>query len=371
MGLKCQVIASIMDKLAPRKFAEEWDNVGLLIGDGSKDISKVLVALDATSEVIKEAVDKKVDMIVTHHPLIFKPIKNVRADNPVGSLLIQLIKNDISLYAAHTSFDIAPNGVNDILCNVLGIYDREVLDVTYSERYKKIAVYVPQGYEEVVRNAMCSAGAGFVGNYSDATFQARGIGTYRPLEGTNPFIGETGKLEKTEEVKIESIVPQRYLEKVVTAMLNVHPYEEVAYDIYSLENVKEEYGLGRIGIISETTLQELALQVKAKFKINNLRVVGDLNKKIRKVAVCGGSGASLIHKAVSKGADVLITADIGYHDAVEAQHLGLALIDAGHFATENIAVRFIAEYIIDETQKQGHEIEVLISESQKDPFMYL
>ena len=371
MGLKCQVIASIMDKLAPRKFAEEWDNVGLLVGDGSKDVSKILVALDATFEVVKEAIDKKVDMIVTHHPLIFKPIKNVKADNPVGSLLIQLIKNDISLYAAHTSFDIAPNGMNDILCNVLGIYDREVLDVTYSEGYKKIAVYVPQGYEEIVKNAMCNAGAGFIGNYSNSTFQTQGIGTYKPLEGTNPFIGEIGKIEKVEEVKIETVVPQKYLEKVINAMLNVHPYEEDAYDVSPLENLKEEYGLGRIGTISETTLKELALQVKAKLKINNLRVVGDPNKKIKKVAVCGGSGASLIHKAVSRGADVLITADIGYHDAVEAQHLGLSLIDAGHFATENIAVRFIAEYIIDETQKQGNEIEVLVSESQKDPFMYL
>lgn len=236
---------------------------------------------------------------------------------------------------------------------------------------KKIAVYVPQGYEEIVKNAMCNAGAGFIGNYSNSTFQTQGIGTYKPLEGTNPFIGEIGKIEKVEEVKIETVVPQKYLEKVINAMLNVHPYEEVAYDVYPLENLKEEYGLGRIGTISETTLKELALQVKAKLKINNLRVVGDPNKKIKKVAVCGGSGASLIHKAVSRGADVLITADIGYHDAVEAQHLGLSLIDAGHFATENIAVRFIAEYIIDETQKQGNEIEVLVSESQKDPFMYL
>ncbi|MBZ4656216.1 MAG: putative cyclohydrolase 1 type 2 [Thermoanaerobacter sp.] len=371
MGLKCQTIASMMDKLAPRKLAEEWDNVGLIVGDGSKDVSKVLVALDTTFEVVKEAIEKKVDMIITHHPLIFKPIKNVRTDNPVGSLLIRLIKNDISLYAAHTSFDIAQNGINDILCNVLGIYDREILDVTYSEGYKKIAVYVPEGYEEVVKNAMCSAGAGFIGNYSDCTFQISGLGSFRPLEGTNPFIGEKGRVEKTSEVKIETVVPQKLLEKVIKAMLSVHPYEEVAYDVYPLENIKVEYGLGRIGYITETTLKELALQVKAKLKLSNLRVVGDLEKKIKKVAVCGGSGVSLIHKAFFKGADVLITADIGYHDAVEAQHLGLSLIDAGHFGTENIAVRFIAEYIIDETQKQGYEIDVIVSETQKDPFVYL
>ncbi|MDI3519085.1 MAG: hypothetical protein PWQ34_1232 [Caldanaerobacter sp.] len=371
MAVKCQTIVSIMDRLAPRKFAQDWDNVGLIVGDPLQDVSKILVALDATHEVVEEAIEKKVDMIVTHHPLIFKSIKSVRSDTPVGMLVMKFIKHEISLYAAHTSFDIAPNGMNDILCNILGIYEREVLDVTYSEDYKKVVVYVPKGYEDVVRNAMCSAGAGFIGNYSDSTFQVEGTGTFKPMEGADPFIGEVGKLEKVEEIRLETVVPQKYLDKVINAMLRVHPYEEVAYDVYSLANLREEYGLGRIGVIEETTLKELALKVKAKLKAESLKVVGDLERRVKKVAVCGGSGASLIHKAVMKGADVLITADIGYHDAVEAQHLGLALIDAGHFATENIAVRFIAEYLIDETQRQGHEIEVFVSEVQKDPFTCL
>ncbi|MGB9809884.1 MAG: Nif3-like dinuclear metal center hexameric protein [Caldanaerobacter sp.] len=371
MAVKCQTIVSMMDRLAPKKFAQDWDNVGLIVGDPEHYVSKILVALDATQEVVEEAIEKKVDMIVTHHPLIFRSIKSVKSDTPTGKLVMRLIKHDISLYAAHTSFDIAPNGMNDILCNVLGVYEREILDVTYVEAYRKIVVYVPKGYEDVVRNAMCSAGAGFIGNYSDSTFQVEGTGTFKPLEGSNPFIGEIGELKRVEEIRLETVVPQKYLDKVINAMLNVHPYEEVAYDVYTMENLREEYGLGRIGIIEETTLKDLALKVKTKLKTPFLKVVGDLGKKVRKVAVCGGSGASLIHKAVVRGADVLITADIGYHDAVEAQHLGLALIDAGHFATENIAVRFIAEYLIDETQKQGYEIEVFVSEVQKDPFICL
>jgi len=371
MSLKCQTIASMMDKLAPSKFAKEWDNVGLIVGESSKDVSKVLVALDATFEVVEEAIEKNVDMIITHHPLIFKPIKNIRTDNPIGYLLTQLIRHNISLYSAHTSFDIASNGMNDILSNVLGINDTEVLDVTYKENYKKIAVYVPQGYEEIVKNAMCNIGAGFIGNYSDCTFQTTGIGSFKPLEGTDPFIGEIGKVEKTPEVKVETVVPERLLNKVINAMINVHPYEEVAYDVYGLENEGEKYGLGRIGYIKEMTLKDLAEQVKVKLKIPNLRVVGELKRLVNKVAVCGGSGAELITKAAYKGADVLITADIGYHDAVDAKHLGLSIIDAGHFGTENIAVRFIAEYIIDEVQKKEDDLEVIVSEKQKDPFIFL
>lgn len=371
MSLKCQTIAGMMDKLAPRKLAQDWDNVGLIIGNQSKDVSKVLVALDATIDVVEEAINKKADMIITHHPVIFKPIKNIRTDSPLGHILVELIKHDIPLYVAHTNFDITNNGMNDILCNILGIYNEEVLEVTYTEGYKKIVVYVPQGYEEIVKNAMCNVGAGFIGNYSNCTFQTQGIGSFKPLEGANPFIGEIGKIEKTQEIRIETIVPQKILNKVINAMLKVHPYEEVAYDVYPVENGVIEYGLGRIGYIKGTTLKELSEQVKSKLKVPNLRVVGDLKKTINKVAVCGGSGASLIPKAAFCGADVLITGDIGYHDAVDAKHLGLSLIDAGHFGTENIAVKFIAEYIIDEVQKQGWELEVIVSEEQKDPFTYV
>ncbi|SNX54931.1 Nif3-like dinuclear metal center hexameric protein [Thermoanaerobacterium sp. RBIITD] len=371
MSLKCQTIAGMIDKLAPHKYAEDWDNVGLLIGNPQKDVSTVMVALDATYEVIKEAISKKVDMIVTHHPIIFKPVKNIRDDNPTGKIISLLMKNDIPVYSAHTNFDIAKGGMNDILCNVLGIYNEEVLQVTYKEEYKKIVVYVPSGYEDIVKTAMCNAGAGFIGNYSNCTFQTSGMGSFKPLEGTNPFIGEIGKIENTQEIRIETITPGKLVNRVINAMLKVHPYEEVAYDIYPVENGYDEYGLGRIGYIKGTTLKELAEQVKAKFKLPALRIVGDLAKTVNKVAICGGSGGSLISISSFKGADVLITGDIGYHDAIDATHLGLSIIDAGHFGTEKISVNFIAEYIIDEAQKMNIDLNVIISETQKDPFKYL
>lgn len=371
MSLKCQTIAGMIDKLAPQKYKEEWDNVGLLVGNPQKDVSKVMIALDATYDVVSEAVAKNVDMIVTHHPVIFKPIKNIRVDNPEGRILTMLIKNDIPVYSAHTNFDITRSGMNDILCNVLGIYNEEILQITYSEEYKKIVVYVPSGYEDVVKTAMCNAGAGFIGNYSNCTFQTAGIGNFKPLEGTNPFIGEIGKIENAQEIRIETIAPKRLVKKVISAIIKVHPYEEVAYDIYPVETGYDNFGLGRIGYIKGTTLRELANQVKAKLKISNLRVVGNLNKTINKIAVCGGSGGSLINMASFKGADALITGDIGYHDAILADELGLSIIDAGHFGTEKIAVNFIAEYIIDEVQKLDRDIDVIISENQKDPFKFI
>ncbi|MDI6603845.1 MAG: Nif3-like dinuclear metal center hexameric protein [Thermoanaerobacteraceae bacterium] len=371
MSLKCQTIAGMMDKLAPRKYAEDWDNVGLIIGNPQKDVSTVLIALDITFDVIREAIEKNVDMIVTHHPVIFKPVKNIRTDNSQGKIIDLLIKNDIAVYTAHTNFDITKSGMNDILCNTLGIYNEEVLDVTYFEEYKKIVVYVPIEYKDIVKNAMCSAGAGFIGNYSDCTYQMIGTGTFKPLEGANPFIGEIGKIENIQEVRIETIVPKKLINRVISSMLKVHPYEEVAYDIYPLETFYDEYGLGKIGYIKETSLKDLAEQVKSKLKIPILRVVGELNKTINKVAICGGSGGSLISKAAFKGADVLISGDIGYHDAIDASLLGLSVIDAGHFGTEKIAINFIAEYIIDEVQKHELDLNVIKSEEQKDPFIFI
>lgn len=371
MSLKCQTIAGMIDKLAPHKCAEEWDNVGLLIGNPQKDVSTVMVALDATKDVIKEAIEKNVDMIVTHHPIIFKPLKNIRTDSSLGEIVSLLIKKDISVYSAHTNFDAAKGGLNDILCNILGIYDEEVLQVTYKEGYKKIVVYVPVGYEEIVKTAMCNAGAGFIGNYSNCTFQMLGTGNFKPLDGTNPFIGEIGKIESAQEVRIETIAPEKLVNRIISAMLKVHPYEEVAYDIYPVETLHDEYGIGRIGYIKDTTLKDLAIDVKAKLGLKNLRVVGDLDKTVNKVAICGGSGGSLVSVSAFKGADVLITGDIGYHNAIDAKHLGLSIIDAGHFGTEKISVNFIAEYIKDEAQKMNIDLNVIISEMQSDPFIFM
>ncbi|MGF7396129.1 Nif3-like dinuclear metal center hexameric protein [Thermoanaerobacterium thermosaccharolyticum] len=371
MSLKCQTIAGMIDKLAPHKCAEDWDNIGLLVGNPQKDVSTVMVALDATKDVVKEAISKEVDMIITHHPIIFRPLKNVRTDNPAGEIISLLVKEDIPVYSAHTNFDAAKGGMNDILCNILGIYNEEILQVTYKEGYKKIVVYVPIGYEEIVKTAMCNAGAGFIGNYSDCTFQSIGIGSFKPLEGTNPFIGEIGKVENTQEVRIETIAPEKLVNRIISAMLKVHPYEEVAYDIYPVETLYDEYGIGRIGYIKGTTLGDLANDVKAKLGLKNLRVVGDLRKTINKVAICGGSGGNLVSISAFKGADVLITGDVGYHDAVDARHLGLAIIDAGHFGTEKISVNFIAEYIRDEVQKMNIDLNVITSEIQSDPFIFM
>lgn len=346
MSVKCQVIMDAMDKLAPRQLAEDWDNVGLLVGSPQQEIEKIVVALDVTVEAVELAIRQQANMIVAHHPLIFKAIKQLRTDLPLGNLLARLIKNDIAVYAAHTNLDIAEGGVNDALAAVLGLKDSEVLSTTSSEKLLKLVVYVPQTHTEAVREAITKAGAGHIGSYSHCTFQTSGVGKFLPLEGTQPFLGRIGQLETVDEVRLETIMPEKISCRVIRAMLKAHPYEEAAYDIYPLKNTGKALGLGRIGKLPDSmSLAEFAAKVKAGLQLQTVNVVGRPDKLIKKVAVCGGAGTSLISKAAFAGADVLVTGDVGYHDGQKALAAGLALIDGGHFATERVVMPWVAEYL--------------------------
>jgi len=344
--MKCRDIVEILERLAPVKLAEPWDNVGLLIGDMNQEIKNIMVTLDITSQVAQEAAERKADMIISHHPFIFKPLKRITEDDYTGSVVRMLIRNNISVYAAHTNLDIAWGGLNDALAKRFGLNKVTPLHTISSQSYKKLVVFVPKGYEDVVREAMSREGAGWIGNYSDCTFMASGIGTYKPLEGTNPFSGTVGKLEKAEEIRIETIVSSEKLGKVVRSMLNAHPYEEVAYDIYPLELKGEETGIGRVGLLKEAvTLEQLIKNIKKELGISYLRYVGDKEKEIKKIAICSGSGAEYIPDCVRQKVDVYITGDIKYHDAQSAEHAGLCLIDAGHFETEHIVGSLLADYL--------------------------
>ena len=346
MPVSCQVVMEAMDKMAPRHLAESWDNVGLLVGNPAQSIAKILVCLDVTEVVVNHAIATGVNLIIAHHPLIFKPLPNLRTDSPQGKLLADILKADIAVFSAHTNLDIASNGVNDVLATRFQLQDLECLTSSYSEKLLKLAVFVPKDYVEVVRKAITTAGAGHIGNYSDCTYHSEGIGAFLPREGSSPFIGEQGKLTYTPEVKLETIMPERISKKVIKAMLKSHPYEAVAYDSYPLINSSEHLGLGRIGKLpSASTLGEFALVAKEVLGVNQVRIVGSLDKKVHKVAVCGGSGASLIKRAAFLGADVLVTGDLKYHEAQDAIALGLAVIDAGHYATELPVVVHLADYL--------------------------
>lgn len=365
--VKCQTIAGILDELAPRKFAESWDNVGLLVGDGSQKVKKVMVCLDAPEWVVEEAIEKDSDMIVAHHPMIFSGIKRVNTDTATGRKLLSLIKNNVALYCLHTNYDIVAGGLNDIFARELGFSNTEIIEETYREKLFKLVVYVPAGHENKVMSAMCSAGAGFIGKYSGCTFRAKGIGTFEPQEGAKPFIGTKGKLESVDEFRVETIVPEKLLSKVVKEMLKVHPYEEAAYDIYETMNEGKVMGLGRIGILeNEVALSVYAGNVKTLLGADHVSFAGDPNRPIKKVALLNGSGSKYINNARFAGADVLITGDMQYHDVLDAMEMGLCVIDAGHFATEKIMIKYIAEYLRRKFQELKLDVEVVESSSNTE-----
>ncbi|HYE84556.1 MAG TPA: Nif3-like dinuclear metal center hexameric protein [Clostridia bacterium] len=365
--VKCQTVAGILDELAPKRLAENWDNVGLLVGDGRQKIKKVMVCLDAPEWVVEEAVEKDVDMIVSHHPLIFNGIKRVNTDTATGRKLLKLIKNNIALYCLHTNYDITAGGLNDIFAKELGFTDSKVMEETYREKLFKLVVYVPAGYEDKVMDAMCSAGAGYIGKYSSCTFRTKGIGTFEPQEGAKPFTGVQGRLESTEEFRVETIVPEKLLNKVIKEMLNAHPYEEAAYDIYETKNEGRVMGLGRIAELeNETTLSMYAEIVKTSLGADHVRFAGDPNRPIKKVALLNGSGSKYINNARFAGADVLVTGDMQYHGILDALEMGLCIIDAGHYATEKIMIKYIAEYLKGKFQELKLDAEVVESSSNTE-----
>lgn len=367
----CATIINIIEKFAPKNLAFDWDNTGLQLGDYNKEVSKILIVLTVTEDVIDYALNNGFEMIIAHHPLIFKPLKAVRKDFTIGRVIYKAIQKDLVIYSAHTNLDVAKDGVNDVLAQLLELERVEVLRETYTEPLKKITVFVPEGYEDKIVEAMGNAGAGFIGKYSNCTFKIRGEGTFKPEEGANPFIGKIGKLEKVNEFRIETIAPQSRVKSIISAMLKIHPYEEVAYDVYPLDNEGEKYGIGRVGYLSqEMPLEDFALLVKNKLNVSNLKVVGELSKIVKKVAVCGGSGSDLINAAIFKNADVFVTGDVKYHDALDAFMQGIAVIDAGHSATEKVVLNKIKEHVeksLCEINQKAF-IEVLI---EKEIFNYL
>ena len=357
---KVNGIAQILDGFAPRKLAESWDNVGLLVGDGSRKVHSIMVCLDIPEWVVEEAIEKKIDMIICHHPLIFNPIKRITNDDAIGRKIMKLIKHDISVYAMHTNFDSTKGGMNDILMESLGIAKSEILDPKAIDKQYKLVIFVPKRYEKKMKEAVFRAGADSIGNYSDCGFELEGTGFFTPNESATPFIGKVNQGERTQEIRFETIVPGNILGKALKNMLKVHPYEEVAYDIIPVENRLEEYGLGKLGELKEPmSLGVYAEKVKTLLEIENLKIIGDCGKIIKNVAVIGGSGSSYWQKAKNKGADLLITGDVGYHTMIDALEGGMTLIDGGHFGTEKIMLKSMTEILKELLKNKGYD-EVLV-----------
>jgi len=366
-----QTVIQYVERLAPKSLAMEGDKIGLHVGTLQKLVKKVMVALDVLEYVVDEAIAEKIDLIVAHHAVIYRPLKNIRTDLAAGRVFEKLIKHDIAVYTAHTNLDVAVGGMNDWLAEAIGLTKVEVLDVLHRDAWKKLVVFVPASHRDAVFQAVAEAGAGWVGNYSHCSFQTEGTGTFLPREGANPYIGAAGKLEKVEEVRLETVVPASRQSAVIKAMLSAHPYEEVAYDIVPLEQAGTGFGIGRIGVLPEPmALRELAERVKERFALQGLRVVGDLDAQVKKVAVVGGDGSSFASKAIFRGADVFLTGDIGYHTAHDAQAEGLSIIDAGH-NIEKIMKQKLADYLIEQLRANGYQTEVVASGVHTDPFQFV
>ncbi|MFA9558758.1 Nif3-like dinuclear metal center hexameric protein [Evansella sp. AB-rgal1] len=366
-----QAIIQDFEAFSPKSFAVEGDKIGLQIGTLNKPVKKVMIALDVLEPVVDEAINEGVDLIIAHHPIIFKPIKALRTDNAYGRTIEKLIKHDITVYAAHTNLDVAPGGVNDMMAEALQLESVEVLVETTGDPLKKVVVFVPEANADAVREALGNAGSGHIGNYSHCTFNTKGTGTFRPEEGSNPYIGQKGKMEFVSEVKIESIFPSSLEKKVLRAMKEAHPYEEVAYDVLNVDIKGETYGLGRLGYLpQEMTLEAFAEYVKNAFDVKGVRVVGDLQRIIKKVAVLGGDGNKYINSALFKGADVYVTGDLYYHVAHDAMMEGLNMVDPGH-NVEKIMKEGVKNKVATFLEEKGYSTEVIASTVHTDPFTFL
>ena len=363
-------IIGLLNQLCPPDLAEDWDNVGLQVGDPNAEISKVLVCLDAEEVAVEEALRLGAQLIISHHPLIFRPLKRLTPADMTGRVLFQAIKENISIVSAHTNLDRAADGLNDWLAQRLGVTDMVPLEAPESGHFYKLVVYVPPSHELVVRQAAFAAGAGQIGAYDHCSFNSRGSGTFCGNQDSQPFIGAPGELETTEEVRFETILPLSLVDKVISRVLKAHPYEEVAYDLIPLENKRLDVGLGRVGQLEQTvSLQQFAELVKMKLQLPALKLVGELQQQIKRVAVCGGTGMSLFSAAVSHGADCLVTADIKFHEAQRARAEGVALIDAGHFATEQIMVEELSKRLRKAFSEKQFNVEVIEMTAENDPLV--
>ncbi len=364
-------IIQLFEEFSPKHLAEEGDPIGLQIGRLNEKVENVMITLDVLENVVDEAIKNNVKLIIAHHPPLFRPLKSIQTDSYQGRMIEKLIKHDISVYAAHTNLDVAVGGVNDLLVESLHLKNTSVLLPTYKEDIRKLVVYVPKESSEKLQSALGNAGAGHIGNYSHCSFSSEGTGSFLPEENSNPHIGKIGKLEKVTEVKLETVYPISIEKKVLKAMFTHHPYEEVAYDIYKMEKEGKALGLGRIGYLQEEmSLKEFSSHVKEKLGMDGIRVIGDLDAKVRKVAVLGGDGNKFISVAKRQGADVFVSGDIYYHTAHDAMMMGINVVDAGHHI-EKVMKDGVASYLAKKCGEKGFIVNVFASKADTNPFTFM
>ena len=362
-------LLGIINKNFSFALAEEWDNVGLQVGDHAASVKRVMIALDPLPDVVELAIASNCQLLLTHHPLIFSPLRQVTSSTTTGRLVLKAAAAGLAVAAMHTNYDIASGGLNDLLAKRLGLESVNPLKVTGHDELLKLVVFVPVTVLEPFRQSMFEY-AESVGNYRDCSFSVDGEGTFLPLHGARPATGRVGVLEKTSEARLELIVRRERLSSAIKGLIKAHPYEEPAFDCYPLINRGNDYGLGRIGTLATpVSLAEYSAFVKKQLGCSFLRTVGDLSRAVSRIALCSGSGGTLLRDAVRAGADLLVTGDLKYHEAREAEASGLAMIDAGHFATERIMVSAVQSLLQETASVAGYNLEVVAAEIEQDPFI--
>lgn len=364
--MKIKEVTAYLEQIAPLDLQESYDNSGLIVGDPDQDISKILISLDCTEAVVADAIAKGCNLIISHHPIVFKGLKRFNGNNYVERTVIKAIQHDIALYAIHTNLDNVTGGVNTKIASLLSLQNQAILEPK-SDLLYKLVVYVPRSHVELVREALFEAGAGQVGaKYDQCSFNTAGYGTFRPQEDAQPAIGEIGLQERVEETRIEVVYTKAIERKVLLAMYEAHPYEEVAYDTIKLENKNQEVGAGVIGNL-ENPLSELDFlaYLKNKLNLNVIRYTALQGKAVSRVAVCGGAGGFLLPAAKRSGADFFVTADYKYHEFFDAENK-IVIADIGHYESE----QFTQELLFDIITEKFPNFAVLITEVDTNPIKH-
>lgn len=361
-----QDVINHLHNLAPLAYAEDFDNVGLLVGDKNQSVSGILVTLDTLEAVVDEAIENNCNLIVSFHPIIFKGLKKLTGKTYVERVVIKAIQNNIAIFSIHTALDNAIEGVNSIICDQLGLRNKKIL-IPQSGTIKKLQTYIPKTKAEELRQALFAAGAGTLGNYESCSFNVDGEGTYLGNEDSNPTIGKKGELHIEKETAI-SVTFKRHLEsKILKALFEAHPYEEVAYEISTLENTNQNIGMGMIGELKNEMNAIDCLQfIKNKMNTKCIRHSALVDKPIKKIAVLGGSGSFAINAAKASGADILVTADLKYHDFFSAEN-DILLADIGHYESEQFTKTFLVDYL----SKKITNFAVILSKTNTNPVKYL
>lgn len=364
--MKLKQITAYLETIAPLSYQEPYDNSGLITGIPEMEVSSVLICLDSTEEVIEEAIRKKCNLVISHHPIVFAGLKKFSGSDYVQRTIIKAIKNDVAIYAIHTNLDNVYPGVNAKICEKLKLKNCKILSPK-KELLRKLFTFCPSGKAEFVRKALFDAGAGHIGNYDECSFNSEGFGTFRALEGTNPYVGEKGKQHRERELKIEVIFPSYLEKKIIEALIASHPYEEVAYDIVSLENEHSRIGPGMIGELEKAEDGIFFLKkIKKQMQADCIRHTKTTGKKIKKVAVCGGSGSFLLKNAIAAGADIFITSDFKYHQFFDADNK-ILVADIGHYESEHFTVDLLADLF----KQKFSTFAIRFSEINTNPVFYI